>query len=113
MTRLAYTVIATLPNQGVADEYVSWLTDGHIDAVIGGGAHSAMIVRLDPPATSASTPPSSSRAEVQVEVRYIFSTRDDFDRYVKLTAPGLRVEGLQRFGPERGVRFERRTGAVV
>ena len=32
---------------------------------------------------------------------------------VAVAAPGLRAEGLARFGPERGVRFERRVGEIV
>jgi hypothetical protein len=103
MTRIAYTVTATLPDAPTADAYIEWLQDGHIDAVIAGGAHSAMVVRLDP----------APAAPIQVEVRYIFSTRENFDRYVQLHAPALRAEGLKRFGSTPGISFSRRTGTVV
>jgi hypothetical protein len=102
MAAIAYSVIATLPDQSTAREYTAWLEDGHVDEVIKHGAHSAMIVRLtDPP-----TP-------IQVETRYIFANRQVFDRYISNAAPGLRAEGLRRFPPERGITFERRVGEVV
>lgn len=99
---MAYTVVATFPGPELAREYVEWLEDGHIDAVIRGGAHSAMIVRvIDPP-----TP-------IRVEVRYIFSNQQVFDTYLAQHAPALRAQGLKRFPAERGIRFERTLGAVV
>ena len=104
MSAIAYSVTATLPDARTADEYVSWLEDGHLDAVIKGGAHSAMIVRLDP---------VSPADRPQVETRYIFSTRALFDQYVRDHAPALRAEGLRRFPPERGIVMTRRTGIVV
>jgi hypothetical protein len=102
MAAIAYSVIATLPDARTADEYVAWLEDGHVDAVVRGGAHSAMIVRIQDPSHP-----------IQVETRYIFSTRDAFDRYVREAAPGLRADGLRLFGPGRGVSMERRVGIVV
>ena len=101
MPGIAYTVYATLPDQGAAAEYVAWLLAGHTDAVIAGGAASAQVIRIVDPATP-----------VQVETRYLFSTRADFDRYVRETAPGLRAEGLARFGPASGVSFRRTVGVV-
>lgn len=108
MARIAYTVTATLPDDATARESIEWLEDGHVDAVVAAGAHSAMIVRLDSPAPQ-TLPPGS----VQVETRYMFSTRDLFDRYLEHAAPGLRAEGLKRFSPERGIRYERRTGVII
>lgn len=106
MTAVAYTVTAIHPDARSADDYVQWLEDGHVDAVIAGGAHSAVIVRLDP---QPEDPPGVRR----VEVRYVFSTRALFERYLEEFAPALRAEGLKRFGPERGVKFLRTTGTVV
>lgn len=101
MTAIAYTVTAILPDEPTARAYLEWLEDGHVDAVIEGGAHSAMIVRVE-------DPPGPAR----VEVRYLFSTRDAFERYVRDHAPALRAAGLERFGPMR-VRFERTVGRVI
>lgn len=101
MGGIAYTVCATLPTRTLASEYVAWLRDGHLDAVIAGGARTAQVVRIEEPAEP-----------VQVEVRYLFDSRGDFDRYVRETAPRLRAEGLARFGPASGVSFRRTVGVV-
>ena len=100
MAQLAYTVVATLPDEGTAEEYVRWLADGHIAAVVAAGALSGQIVRCEEPA-------------LQVEARYIFPGRAAFERYVRDHAPGLRAEGARRFPAEVGIRFERRVGSVV
>lgn len=99
---IAYSVIATLPDRATADEYVTWLRDGHIQQVIAGGALRGDIVRITDPATPA-----------QIESRYVFANRQAFDRYTQTTAPALRADGLRRFPPERGVTFQRRLGEVV
>jgi hypothetical protein len=103
MSRICYMVAATLPNAALADEYVAWLEDGHIDAVIKGGAHSAMIVRLEPDAAG----------NPRVMTQYVFATREVFDRYVAVHAPALRADGMKRFPTERGVRVERMIGTIV
>ena len=102
MPAIAYTVVATLPDEGVAREYIAWLDGGHVDEVVRGGAQSGMIVRIEDPSTP-----------IRVETRYIFATRERFEEYLRTTAPRLREEGLRRFPPERGVTFERRIGVVV
>lgn len=104
MARIAYTVIATFPDQRTMDEYIAWLEDGHIDQVLERGGHSAMIVRLDR---------AQAKDPIRCEVRYLFSTRENFDRYVEHHAPALRADGLKRFPPDRGIRFERTVGEVV
>ena len=103
MSRICYMVIATLPSTTVADEYVSWLEDGHVDQVVKRGAHSAMIVRLDP----------DSAGKPRVMTQYVFATREVFDHYVTQHAPALRADGLKRFPPERGVRMERLIGTIA
>lgn len=107
MPRIAYTVTARIPGQALAAEYIQWLEGGHVDAVVAGGAESGMIVRLDP------AEGESGEGTVEVETRYIFPSREAFDWYVEHVAPRLRAEGTARFGRERGIRFERRTGVVV
>src|SRR5690606_5027785 len=103
--QIAYTVTATLPGAALAEEYIAWLTGGHVADVIAGGAVRGQIARLDPG-------PEASGA-VRIEVRYLFPDRAAFDRYEREGAPRLRAEGLARFGPDRGVTFERRVGEVV
>jgi hypothetical protein len=99
---LAYTVVVTFADEPTRTEFIAWLKDGHIAAVIRGGATSGEIVRVTDPGS----PP-------QVEVRYAFPTRETFERYVSTTAPALREEGLKRFPSSRGVTFQRRLGELV
>ncbi len=107
MAKVYYAVTATLPTPELADAYIRWLEDGHIDAVLGCGAHSAMIVRLER-SPGDGLPDSAYRVMAQ----YLFSTRELFDHYVEHHAPALRAEGLRLFGSDRGVSFERRIGEV-
>lgn len=102
MTQVAYTVIATLPDEATADEYIRWLVGGHIQAVVEAGAQSGVAVRIeDPP------------APIRVEARYLFVNQAALDRYIQDSAPALRADGLRRFPPERGILFERRSGRVL
>lgn len=101
MTAIGYTITATLPDQRTAAEYLAWL-NGHVDQVVAHGAESASIVRIVEP-----------DAPIQVEARYTFADRAAFDRYLAAGAPALRAEGLARFPPARGIRFDRRVGEVV
>ena len=106
MPRMLYTVTASLPDEATARAYIAWLEDGHVDEVIRGGAHSAMIVRLEPDQQDA-------HGVVRVQTQYVFGTREVYDHYVERHAPALRAEGLKRFPPESGVRFERRLGVII
>lgn len=107
MAKVYYAVTATLPTSEIADEYVQWLEDGHIDAVLNCGAHSGMIIRLE--RAPGDGHPESAR---QIMAQYVFATRELFDHYVAQHAPALRTDGLRLFGPERGVRYERRIGEI-
>ncbi|MBS0191620.1 MAG: DUF4286 family protein [Planctomycetes bacterium] len=102
MGKLAYSVLATFPDEPTAREYSDWLAAGHIQAVLRAGAVHAEVFR--------SMPPSSL---IQVEVRYLFPNQAAFDRYVAEDAPALRAEGLARFPPERGIRLDRRTALCL
>ncbi len=107
MPAIVYTVTATLPTPELAEAYVAWLRGGHVDQVIDAGAHSGIIVRLDP--TLAEQEAGSRRVQTQ----YVFASRDALDHYVRHHAPALRADGLSRFGPETGVTFERIIGEIV
>lgn len=100
--RLAYMVIATLPSEAVAEEYVEWLLGGHVAAVAEGGATVGEVIRLD---VEDGDPP-------RVMSRYEFASRGAFERYVREVAPALRAEGLEKFGPGRGVGYQRFVGEV-
>ena len=104
MTCIAYTVHATFPDQATMDEWVAWLEDGHVDQVIAHGAHAATIVKFD-----REKPTDPLRAEV----RYIFSTRENYDKYIREFASAMRADGLKRFSPERRIVFQRTVGVIV
>lgn len=103
MTAIAYTVTASIPDEPTRRDYIAWLSDGHLDAVLSHGAHSASIIKLD-----RENPDDPFR----VETRYIFATRALFDSYTAHHAPKLREEGVRLFVP-RGVKFSRTIGEVV
>lgn len=102
-TRICYMVIATIPTQELLTEYVAWLEDGHVDQVVKGGAHSAMIVRLEP----------DQQGRHRFMTQYVFATREIFDTYVAVHAPALRADGQRRFGPQTGVTMTREIGEIV
>lgn len=102
MAAIAYTVVATLPDEQTASEYIAWLQEGHVAEVVAAGANNGVIIRVQ-------EPPSP----IQVETRYMFANQAAFDDYIRSAAPGLRAKGLERFPASRGIRFERRVGWVV
>jgi hypothetical protein len=102
MKRICYMVTATLPSAALADEYVAWLAGGHVDDVVRAGALTGSIVRLDV------EPGSPARVMAQ----YTFASRAALEEYVRERAPALRADGLKRFGPETGVKFERGVGEI-
>lgn len=99
----AYTVIGDFDDAAVAGEWVDWLTHGHLQAVLDGGALSAEVVRLEP----------TQAAPLRLEVRYRFADHAAFQRYERDAAPALRADGLARFPPSRGVRLTRVLGEVL
>jgi hypothetical protein len=101
MAEVTYSVIATIPDEQTRDEYLEWLEREHIADVVRAGARSGRAVLVVEPGEP-----------LQVESQYEFESMAAFDRYVAEEAPRLRAEGLRRFGPERGIRFERRVGEV-
>jgi hypothetical protein len=97
-----YTVRASFPSGELVEAYVNWLTSGHVQQVLAGGAQGVEVIRLD-----AEVGPMQS-----VEVRYRFATRASLERYLKEFAPALRAEGLAKFGPSTGAAFVRTIGDV-
>lgn len=100
---LAYIVTAALPDETVRDEYVRWLRDGHLAAVVAGGAVRAELVQVDR---------DTEGDPYRVQSSYLFPSREAFDTYVREHAPALRADGLLRFPPERGVAYTRTVGVV-
>lgn len=113
MGEIAYTVTAMVPTAAMAGEYVEWLTQGHLDEVLAGGALSAEVIRPFEPAGSAGAGSDTPADGVVIETRYMFATLSAFRSYEQHHAPRLRADGLKKFGPERGIRFERQLGEIV
>lgn len=99
----AYTVTAEFDTLPVADEWVRWLQEGHLQAVLDAGALEATLVRLEP----------SPEAPLRFEARYLFATAADFARYEAGPANELRAQGQTKFPPERGIRMRRGHGEVL
>ncbi|MCC6333542.1 MAG: DUF4286 family protein [Myxococcales bacterium] len=99
----AYTVIADFDSPQVAGDWVAWLKDGHLQAVLDGGARSVDLVRLEP----------TAEHPLRFEARYLFADLPTFQRYEQTAAPRLRADGLARFPPSRGVRLTRVLGEVL
>jgi uncharacterized NAD(P)/FAD-binding protein YdhS len=100
---LVYSVTATLPDAQTRDSYVRWLREGHLAAVVAGGALRAELILLD----------NEGPADpLRVRSSYLFPSREAFENYVREHSAALRAEGLKRFPPERGISFERTIGVV-
>lgn len=100
MQPIIYTVTATLPSDQDCENYLAWLADGHVRAVLAGGAMCGEVVRLDGP-------------PIRVRSSYEFPDRAAFDRYERDAAPALREDGKKRFAALPGVAFERTIGVRV
>ncbi len=105
MSQIAYTVICTIQDEARAQQWLAWLTNGHIDEVLAGGASSADIIKLDDE--------MNSRNGITYEVRYNFNNRRSFEEYIKTSAPRLREDGLKRFPPADGFDYSRTIGEVI
>jgi hypothetical protein len=95
-----YSVYAEFERVDVAEEWIAWLTGGHLAEVIADGALDATVVRLEGEPLSCA-------------VHYRFASRESLAVYERDSAPRLRAEGMAKFPPERGVRYRRTIGAIV
>lgn len=94
-----YTVRATFEDPAIAQEWIDWLKDGHMQRVLNHGATDCEIVSVEAP-------------EATIDVRYHFPSRDSFTNYELNHAPQLRAENLKTFPPDRGIAYERSVGVV-
>ncbi len=101
MEHVHYSVTATLPNKDLLCKYLEWLQNGHIHAVLQGGALRAQVVQLE-----------AEDGSLRVRTLYEFANPQAFTDYVRDHAPALRADGLARFGPHTGTRFEREQGTI-
>ena len=103
MPAIDYTVTARFERQDLADEFVDWLRNGHMQALLRGGADRAELVRGSEPEDEQPT----------VTARYRFPNRAVFDAYLQDHAPRLQEEGLEKFPTSRGVAFSRSVGEIL
>lgn len=96
-----YTVIATLISKEVLDEYVDWLTTGHVQALVERGSALSAEVQV------------IQGDEFRVSASYIFANLASYDTYVNGLALELRVEGIQKFvDTKKAIKFERSIGEI-
>ena len=93
---LVYTVSVRFPNEGLRDEFVAWLEDGHLADVVAAGAESGEVIVPD-------------GDQLVVDAVYRFSSREAFAAYVEGPAVALRASGSSTFA-DRGAVFTRSTG---
>jgi len=98
----AYTVLAECESDSIARDFIDWLTRGHVQAVLDGGASEVRVVAR----------PDDGFPQ-QVEVRYLFESKSTYDRYVKTAAPRLREEGRARFPEGSGIEMSRTEGEQI
>ena len=95
-----YVVTATFADPAVAERWLAWMRDGHLQDVLDAGAQSGEAIRLD-------------GEPLTLEAHFRFADRAAFEAYERDGAPRLRAEGLELFPPEAGVTYRRRTGEVA
>lgn len=94
MAEIRYTVGVTFPDADIAPKWLDWLRNGHVAAVLQGGATSAEAFAVD----------GTSNV---FEVVYRFPDRAAFDRYEREFAPTLRAEGQALFPASSGIIYRR------
>lgn len=83
--------------------WLTWLMEGkHIEEILACGGAKAAVVRFEVP----------EGAKPKYEVRYVYPSKEAFDRYVEHHAPRLRQEGLVKFAG-LGLNYSRSTGIFV
>lgn len=106
---VAYTVRIDFPSAALASDMLAWLVGGHVAEVCAAGALRAEVAVVDGAAGDGARSDGARR----IECRYLFATRDAFAAYERDHAPRLRADGLRRFPPAAGVRYERSVGEVA
>jgi hypothetical protein len=105
-----YIVTATLASQEYLEEYLTWLSGGHIQAVVNAGGLTGEYNVLNH--DSVDTDPSS--APIQVASIYLFPHMDALNGYFSGVATVLRQEGITKFVETNKVlKFDRYIGTIV
>jgi Domain of unknown function (DUF4286) len=99
-TPVRYTVTATLSSPSVLEEYLDWLRNGHVQAVVAGGAEVAEVCVVDDP------------DKTQVDSSYVFPSREVMQAYFDGPAIALREDGKLKFVDTGKVTFARRISEI-
>ena len=97
---VSYTVRCCFADSNVADRWLQWLVEEHIQDVLDAGATAAELFEMD----------SEART---FEIRYQFNSRDEFNFYEQHHAPRLREEGLRKFPLNLGLQYSRTIGETL
>jgi PhnB protein len=103
---IRYNVIATLASSDFLDEYLSWLAEGHIEAVVNAGGLSGEynVLKNDDP----------NESNIQVASVYLFPNLEALHGYQNGLAITLRQDGIKRFvETNKVVNFDRYIGTIV
>lgn len=103
---IRYNVIATLANSNLLDEYLSWLAEGHIQAVVDAGGLSGEynVLRNDDP----------TETTIRVASVYLFPNLEALSEYQNGVAITLRQEGVKLFvETNKVIKFDRYIGTIV
>ena len=95
---ILYTVSCQTDDMPKAAAWMSWLQNGHMAAVMAGGAIRAELLQTGPHSYA---------------VQYLFPDQTAFDHYEAVHAPALRAEGLARFPAESGFTYSRTVSPVI
>jgi hypothetical protein len=100
MGMIRYTVAVTFPDESIAPRWLDWLKNGHVAAVIAGGATSAEALKIDGKPNA-------------YAVVYRFPDRKTFETYERDFAPALRAEGQQLFPAASGIVYAREVAETL
>ena len=95
----SYTVRCSISNAQVAEAWLDWLKEEHIQDVLDAGAIAAEVFKMGD--------------ESVFEIRYRFLSKTDFEKYESQHAPRLRQEGLSKFPLELGLSYSRSTAERI
>ncbi len=100
MNLISYTVRCTFTDHSVAPKWLEWLEQEHLQEVLDGGAHQAVVYQMD-------------GEDLTYEIRYEFLDRNKFDEYEQKYAPELRKKGLDRFPLSLGLEYQRTVATAI
>jgi hypothetical protein len=106
-TMIRYTVTATLSSKDHLEDYLAWLSEGHIQAVVNAGGLTGEYNVLN-------QEEGTDNGMVQVASIYTFPNLEALNGYFNGVAAVLRQEGITRFvETKKVVKFDRFVGTIM